>query len=425
MHIIALQSQANRMENQPKGTVTPLASTFPIEEAQKAARRVEESLEEPRKEIQKLKEFIDDNRKLMKLVQKLPDELSHNIMVPFGKAAFFPGRMIHTNELLVLLGGGYYAERTAKQTLDVLRRRAKVLESKVEGVKAVMEDLHAEASFFTSTAAEAAAGIMEIREDYVEDSLSKERPDSLSAKLESGVPVTAKEVDSHHPRDDNEYDRIMSRLSELEQEEDKAEAENNSSSSEENEDIASESGREDDTEEEESEDEKVDMQPNISMEYGKGKQEAVRTNMEASTSKTSFKPAPRDWTTIRSPTDISKFEDWKTQSKEKDHVLLSELPVQEDLAQPSPTEVSNAEKEVVKLSSFQEIDESPFLSKIQAFKDAPVEHEDKGKADSRKAFTGLIVEHGTSEVKGSDTSQAPVLKPSRPVSRFKMQKANR
>lgn len=88
------------MENQPKGTVTPLASTFPIEEAQKAARRVEESLEEPRKEIQKLKEFIDDNRKLMKLVQKLPDELSHNIMVPFGKAAFFPGRMIHTNELL-------------------------------------------------------------------------------------------------------------------------------------------------------------------------------------------------------------------------------------------------------------------------------------------------------------------------------------
>jgi unconventional prefoldin RPB5 interactor 1 len=69
------------MENQPKGTVTPLASTFPIEEAQNAARRVEESLEQPRKELQKLKEFIEDNRKLMKLVQKLPDEVSYNIMV--------------------------------------------------------------------------------------------------------------------------------------------------------------------------------------------------------------------------------------------------------------------------------------------------------------------------------------------------------
>jgi len=363
------------MENQPKGTVTPLASTFPIEEAQNAARRVEESLEQPRKELQKLKEFIEDNRKLMKLVQKLPDEVSYNIMAPFGKAAFFPGRMIHTNELLVLLGGGYYAERTSKQTLDVLRRRAKVLESKVEGVKAVIEDLRAEASFFTSTAAEAAEGIMEIREDYVEKPVSKERPDSLSAELDSGSPITAKEVDSHPSRNDNEYDRIMSRLSELEQEEAKAEAEENSSSSEESEDIASEFGRVDDTEEEESEDE--------------------------------------------------KFEDLKTQSREKDHVSWSELSVQKDLVEPSRIEVSNAEKEFVLPSSFQEIDERPFLSQTQAFKDAPVEHENEGKADSRKAFTGIIVEHGTSEVKGSDTSQSPVLKPSKPVSRFRMQKANR
>lgn len=412
------------MENQPKGTVTPLASAFPIEEAQNAARRVEESLEQPRKELQKLKEFTEDNRKLMKLVQKLPDEVSYNIMAPFGKAAFFPGRMIHTNELLVLLGEGYYAERTAKQTLEILRRRAKVLESNVEGVKAVIEDLRAEASFFTNTAAEAAAGIMEIREEYVERPLSKERADPLSAEVESGARVTAKEVDSHPPRDDNEYDRIMSRLSELEQEEANAEAEENSSSSEETEDMASDFGRVDDIEEQESEDEKVEMQPKISMKNGKEKQ-AVRNNMEASTSKASFKPAPRDWTTKRSPTDFLKFEDWKTQSNEKDHVSRSELSVQDDQVETSPIEVSNAEKEVVIPSSFQEIDERPFLSQTQAFKDAPVQHESEGKADSRKAFTGLIVEHGTSEVKGSDTSQSAVLKPSRPVSRFKMQKGNR
>lgn len=413
------------MENQPKGTVTPLASAFPIEEAQNAARRVEESLEQPRKELQKLKEFIEDNRKLMKLVQKLPDEVSYNIMAPFGKAAFFPGRMIHTNELLVLLGEGYYAERTAKQTLEILRRRAKVLDSNVEGVKAVIEDLRAEASFFTNTAAEAAAGIMEIREDYEEKPLSKERTDSLSAELELDARVTAKEVDSHPSRDDNEYDRIMSRLSELEQEEANAEAEAHSSSSEETEDIASEFGIVDDIEEQESEDEKVEMQPKISMKNGKEKQEAVRTNLEASTSNTSFEPATGDWTTIRSQTDFSKFEDWKTQSKEKDHVSRSELSVQKDLVETSPIEVSNAEKEVVIPSSFQEIDERPFLSQTQALKDASVQHESEGKADSRKAFTGLIVEHGTSEVKGSDTSQSAVLKPSRPVSRFKMQKANR
>ncbi|KAH9326166.1 hypothetical protein KI387_006344, partial [Taxus chinensis] len=165
------------MENWAKGTVTPLASTFPVEEAQKAAKFVDESLETSRQELHKLEEFVQDNRKLMKLVQKLPDEMSHDIMVPFGKAAFFPGRMIHTNEFVVLLGDGYYAERTAKQTLEVLRRRTSVLESKIEDIKTVMEDLHAEASFFTNTAAEAAAGVMEIREDYVEKPILKEKPD--------------------------------------------------------------------------------------------------------------------------------------------------------------------------------------------------------------------------------------------------------
>lgn len=114
-----------------KGTVTSLSSVFPAEEALKAAKRVEESLSEKQNEMNQLREFIADNTSLINLVQKLPDELHHDIMVPFiinlfsflffsfhflrqkksylvmfsqvpfGKAAFFPGRLIHTNELLV------------------------------------------------------------------------------------------------------------------------------------------------------------------------------------------------------------------------------------------------------------------------------------------------------------------------------------
>ena len=37
------------------------------------------------------------------------------VMAPFGPLAFYPARLVHTNELLVHLGGGVYAERTAKQ----------------------------------------------------------------------------------------------------------------------------------------------------------------------------------------------------------------------------------------------------------------------------------------------------------------------
>lgn len=34
--------------------------------------------------------------------------------MPFGKAAFMPGNLIHTNEILVHLGESYYSERYFK-----------------------------------------------------------------------------------------------------------------------------------------------------------------------------------------------------------------------------------------------------------------------------------------------------------------------
>lgn len=56
----------------------------------------------------------------------------------------------------VLLGEGYYADRTSKQTTEILKRRGKALESQIESLKAVMQNLKAEASFFDATAAESA-----------------------------------------------------------------------------------------------------------------------------------------------------------------------------------------------------------------------------------------------------------------------------
>ena len=43
--------------------------------------------------------------------------------VPFGKKAFMPGQLIHTNEILVLLGDNWFAERSAKQAGDIVERR--------------------------------------------------------------------------------------------------------------------------------------------------------------------------------------------------------------------------------------------------------------------------------------------------------------
>lgn len=89
------------MEARAKGTVTSLSSLFPVEEAQKASKRVQDTIADRQKQLDLLRDFAADNNNLINLVQRLPDQLHHDIMVPFGKAAFFPGSLIHTNEFLV------------------------------------------------------------------------------------------------------------------------------------------------------------------------------------------------------------------------------------------------------------------------------------------------------------------------------------
>ncbi|CAL1380596.1 unnamed protein product [Linum trigynum] len=200
----------------PRGEVTPFASLFPVDEAQKAVKRVEEKIAEKHKEMDHLKEFIADNNSIINLVSKLPEELHHDIMVPFGKAAFFPGRLIHTNEFVVLLGEGYYAERTSKQTADILKRRGKALDSQVESLKANIKDLKAEASFFDTTASEAAEGLVEIREDYVDEDLGEEHFESAFKGKGESLGLNEK---THMVEDDDEYTRLMARLDELEKEE--------------------------------------------------------------------------------------------------------------------------------------------------------------------------------------------------------------
>lgn len=62
--------------------------------------------------------------------------------------------------LQVLLGEGYYADRTSKQTTEILKRRGNSLESQVDSLKAVVQDLKVVASFFDATAAEAAVSLI-------------------------------------------------------------------------------------------------------------------------------------------------------------------------------------------------------------------------------------------------------------------------
>nr|XP_011465595.1 PREDICTED: RNA polymerase II subunit 5-mediating protein homolog isoform X2 [Fragaria vesca subsp. vesca] len=364
-----------------KGTVTPLSSVFSVEDTQKAAQRVHDTIAQKDLELERLLGFVADNTDLINLVGRLPDHLHHDIMVPFGKAAFFPGRLVHTNEFMVLLGEGYYAERTSKQTVDILNRRGKVLESQLDSLKAMVQDLKAEASFFNATASEAAEGLVEIMEDYEEESSS----DRESA-LKQDSPKNSGTVITEHVDEDEEFARMMARMDELEKEE--REAESQMSQSDENEEVQLGLHQLSD---------QKSLHGNLKTSGSQSRKSPQQTKDGIASNKDSFTDEPS----------CSGLETISADKLSHGNILARNVK-------------SVAEKDFV----------SPVVENFQTVPSSrsqvPLESS-KPKFEREKAFTGSIVEHADNlQIKSRErttaTSQSSASQVSKPVSRFKMQR---
>jgi len=400
-----------------KGTATPLGAVFSPEETKRAVARVSESIADRRAELGRLQGFVADNAALVSLVNRLPDELSHEIMVPFGGAAFFPGRLIHTNELLVLLGEGYYAERSAKQTTDILRRRGVELEAQVEAMKATISDLETEAKFFESTAAEASEGLVEIREEYDEDTASNSSKDASVA------------IGGMSDKD-KEHARMMARLDALEMEEREA----GSASEEEDDGVAGTS--EDGEENEESGNALSDGNEHQSSSFG-----------------TSFSRNGGDGDDDEDDEGAGTSED-DEENEESGNVLNDRshgnIQLKSALKKPggishTPSAhtshpITNSEVRVHKAVSFEDdkhvvgsskspslpLDPSYPAPGLKGSSNPPPSPERKIISSGRQAFTGSIVERDDNLLPIQPPGSSSLAKPgtsasSRPMSRFKMQ----
>ena len=69
---------------------------------------------------------------LDKILESLPDKRVHKCMVPLSKVAFCPGRLVHTNEITVLLGDGYFAEVSAKTARSLVEHRLEMVEERLD-----------------------------------------------------------------------------------------------------------------------------------------------------------------------------------------------------------------------------------------------------------------------------------------------------
>ena len=100
-----------------------------------------------RQDLAKFKESRREHLAAVEMLGELPEKTRHGIMVPLGKMAFVPGELIHTNEVLVLLGDNYFAERSACQAAEIMQRRIEVIDRVISTTEKNIKDLAARSNF--------------------------------------------------------------------------------------------------------------------------------------------------------------------------------------------------------------------------------------------------------------------------------------
>ncbi|KAI9009545.1 hypothetical protein BC832DRAFT_373441 [Gaertneriomyces semiglobifer] len=206
---------------------------------------------------QRWKKYEHDYRTLQEFLNETVAVTRRDVMVPLGPLAFMPGQLVHTNEVLVLLGDNWFAERSVKEAIDIIRRRREVTGGKVNEAKKHLKDLRGRLRLVErgqlhsleksqldedgDEVNEEGLKFVDIREEYQEPSLkitseaSARAPHSQDSHLEQGL-VGGLDYDKLGPFEK----KIFDRLQQLEQEEEQGLVETESDS-EKSEDIEDDS----------------------------------------------------------------------------------------------------------------------------------------------------------------------------------------
>ena len=160
-------------------------------------------------EISHLKSLQKQYEDLKQVLATLHEKFTHEIMVPLGEMAFIPGKMIHTNEVLVLLGENYFVWRSNTQAVQIITRRLAYLKERIGVEEAEMKRLEGKVLLsdeIRQAKVEAAReGVVNIVEEYDSDS---EREWRRGRRLQEEVSEVVEESEDE--------DAFLKRLEELE-----------------------------------------------------------------------------------------------------------------------------------------------------------------------------------------------------------------
>lgn len=101
---------------------------------------VRKAISKQKSQLDQLRAAHDQLQQTIDSLEQLPAKLRHEIMVPLGKHAFFPGHLTRTNEITVHLGDQYYVEVTAGHAKGILQRKQAAV---ADGISKAQQQLKA------------------------------------------------------------------------------------------------------------------------------------------------------------------------------------------------------------------------------------------------------------------------------------------
>ncbi|XP_059559495.1 unconventional prefoldin RPB5 interactor 1-like [Myotis daubentonii] len=124
-----------------------------------------------RERIQHWQQVEDDDSALQERLGTLPDKLSYDVMVPFGPFAFVPGKLVHTDEVTVLLGDSWFAKCSAEQAVGLVEHRKGHARKTIDDLKKVMTNFESRVEFTEDLQkmSDAAGDTVDIREEIKSD----------------------------------------------------------------------------------------------------------------------------------------------------------------------------------------------------------------------------------------------------------------
>ena len=171
-------------------------------------------LEDARERGTKWFNHREEYAKLDKVLEKLPEDTSTEAIVPLTKKAFMVGHLVHTNEVMVLLGDNWFAERSAKQASQICQARLKRCEQSMQEVAKELELIEGWIEGTRQVTKE--EGEVDIREDYDEEAEQRWREEHAKRVRAERRKERSETAASETEQDE---EQIWRRLEELEMEE--------------------------------------------------------------------------------------------------------------------------------------------------------------------------------------------------------------